>query len=251
MREGAGELARDSGGERGRRDPAGGGFERPRERLGREGAQALALVELLALVVRTGGPGVPALELAAELVRRFGSLERVARAGDAELRAVAGLGPAKIASLRAAFELGCRLVRSPLEPGHKLQSPQQVFEHFGARLRRARQEIFFVLMLDSRHRLLREVEVSRGSLNQSLVHPREVFAPALREAAAAILVLHNHPSGDPQPSREDHEVTRRLAQAGEILGIRLVDHLVLGADAYTSFAEQGWLDPQGRAAGGR
>ena len=144
-------------------------------------------------------------------MERFGSLDRLARAGDAELAVLPGMGPAKIASLRAAFELGSRLARQPLRMGDKFQSPHQVFAHFSSRLRRTRQEVFFVLLLDSRHRLLREVEVSRGSLNQSLVHPREVFAPALRESAAAILVLHNHPSGDPQPSREDHEVTRRLA----------------------------------------
>ncbi len=218
--------------------------ERPRERLLREGAESLSLVELLALVLRTGSPGAPAASLGSELLALCGSLERLAGAADAELSSVAGMGPAKIASLRAAFEIGARLVRHPIEAGQKLHSPEQVFAHFGARLRRLRQEIFFVLLLDSRHRLLREVEVSRGSLNQSLVHPREVFGPALREAAAAILVLHNHPSGDPQPSREDHEVTRRLCQVGEILGIPLLDHIVIGAEGYASFAQKGWLSPQ-------
>ncbi len=217
-------------------------LERPRERLLRDGPEALALSELLALVFRTGSPGTPSLTLAAALVERFGSLERLARAGDAELRALPGMGPAKIASLRAAFELGSRLARQPLCTGDKFQSPHQVFAHFASRLRRTRQEVFYVLLLDSRHRLLREVEVSRGSLNQSLVHPREVFAPALRESAAAILVLHNHPSGDPHPSREDHEVTRRLARAGEILGVPLLDHVVIGGEGFTSFAERGWLE---------
>ena len=216
-------------------------LERPRERLLRDGPEALSLAELLALVFRTGGPGIPSLTLAGALVERFGSLERLAHAGDAELRALPGMGPAKVASLRAAFELGGRLARQPLRTGDKFQSPHQVFAHFGSRLRRMRQEVFFVLLLDSRHRLLREVEVSRGSLNQSLVHPREVFAPALRESAAAILVAHNHPSGDPLPSREDHDVTRRLSRAGEILGIPLLDHVVLGAEGFTSFAERGWL----------
>lgn len=215
--------------------------ERPRERLQREGAEALALVELLALLIRTGARGRGALQLAHALVERFGSLDALARAGDAELGAVPGMGPAKTASLRAAFELGGRLARAPLEPGLRLHSPEQVAAHFGARMRRYRQEVFVVLLLDSRHRLIGEVEVSRGSLNQSLVHPREVFAPALRESAAAILVLHNHPSGDPQPSREDHEVTRRLVRAGEILGIRVVDHLVLGGESFTSFARTGQL----------
>ena len=212
-------------------------FEWPRERLDREGPESLAQSELIALLVRTGGRGASALRLADALLERFGSLDALARAGNAELRGV----PAKVASLRAAIELGARLARTPLVPGAKLQSPEQVSAHFSARMRRYRQEVFVVLLLDSRHRLIGEVEVSRGSLNQSLVHPREVFAPALRESAAAILVLHNHPSGDPQPSREDHEVTRRLVRAGEILGIRVVDHLVIGGEEFTSFARSGQL----------
>jgi DNA repair protein RadC len=217
------------------------GSERPRERLEREGPESLALAELLALVLQTGARGSGALRLAHALIERFGSLDALARAGTAELRSVRGLGPAKISSLRAAFEIGSRLLRTPVAPGEKLHSPEQVAAHFGARMRRYRQEVFVVLLLDSRHRLIGEVEVSRGSLNQSLVHPREVFAPALRESAAAILVVHNHPSGDPQPSREDHEVTQRLVRAGEILGIRLVDHLVIGGLEFTSFARTGQL----------
>lgn len=221
--------------------------ERPRERLSRVGAAALSTAELLALVLRTGVPGVPASVIGEHLVRRFESVEGLAAAGDAELSRVAGIGPAMIASLRAAFEVGLRLARVPLPTGCRLESPEQVFRHFGPRLRHARQESFFVLLLDSRQRVIRELEVSRGSLNQSLVHPREVFAPALRESAAAILVLHNHPSGDPRPSRDDLEVTGRLAEAGTILGIRLLDHIVIGADEFRSLARDGW--PSTRATG--
>ncbi|MFQ5513311.1 MAG: DNA repair protein RadC [Myxococcota bacterium] len=225
--------------------------EGPRERLRREGAEGLALVELLAVLLRTGPAGSSSLDLAARLVHRFASLDGLAEAGDAELQAVAGMGPAKVACLRAALELGSRLAQAPLRSAERLHSPEQVHACFGARLRRARQELFFVLLLDSRHRLIREVQVSRGSLNQSLVHPREVFAPALREAAAAIVAIHNHPSGDPSPSHEDHEVTRRLARAGEILGIRLLDHIVVGHEGYRSFARMGWLPPQAGRDGGR
>ncbi len=225
--------------------------ERPRERLSRAGAAHLATAELLALVLRSGAPGLPASAVADQLVRRFDSLERLAAAGDAELSRVAGIGPAMIASLRAAFEVGSRLARAPLAAGCKLESPEQVFGHFGPRLRHARQESFFVLLLDSRHRLLRELEVSRGSLDQSLVHPREVFAPALRESAAAILVLHNHPSGDPRPSRDDLEVTRRLVEAGTLLGIRLVDHIVIGARGFQSLARDGWPGAQVSGASDR
>ena len=226
-------------------------WERPRERLRGEGVFALSSAELVALVLRTGAPRMPALSLAARLLGEFGSLAQLAAAGDAELARLPGMGPAKIASLRAAIELGARHTREPLRPGERLGGPEQVHAHFAARLGRMRQEVFCVLLLDSRHRLIREVEVSRGSLNQSLVHPREVFAPALREAAAAILVVHNHPSGDPQPSREDHEVTRRLERAGEILGIPLLDHVVIAAQGFCSFARSGWLSPQVARGGGR
>ncbi len=226
-------------------------WERPRERLQVEGPERLSLEELLALVLRTGAAGCSVESLAKRLVREFGTIAGIARAGDAELRAIAGLGVAKVGALRAAFELGARHVCSPLRPGTRLDGPERVFEHFRGRLRHLRQEAFFALLLDSRHRLIREIEVSRGSLNQSLVHPREVFAPALRESAAAIVVAHNHPSGDPEPSREDIEVTRRLAEAGEILGVRLVDHVITGAVEFRSFARMGWLPVQGRSRPGR
>ncbi len=219
------------------------GVELPRERLARHGVHALAEAELLALVLRTGSRGMSAPQLARQLLERFGSLAGLVRAGDAELLATPGLGRAKLGSLRAALELGARLARSELAPGTRLAGPDQVHRHLAPRLRPLRQELFLALLVDSRQRLIAEVEVSRGSLNQSLVHPREVFAPALRESAAAILLAHNHPSGDAEPSPEDHEVTRRLVRAGELLGVQVLDHLVIGGAGYTSFAERGWLVP--------
>jgi len=219
--------------------------ERPRERLRARGADALASEELIALLLGTGTRGRTALELARALLARFGTLEALARAGDAELATEDGLGPAKIGALRAAFELGTRRASEPLRPGARLESPAQVFAHLAPRLRALRQEVFLVLLVDSRQRLIRELEVSRGSLNQSLVHPREVFAPALREAAAAILVVHNHPSGDPEPSPEDLEVTRRLYRAGELLGIRLLDHVVIAARGYRSLSQSERIFAQG------
>jgi DNA repair protein RadC len=218
--------------------------EQPRERLWAEGVEALSACELLALVLRTGAPGQPVLELARGLWERFGSLERLARAGDAELAALGGMGPAKTAALRAALELGARAARAPLRAGERLVGPEQVFAHLAPRMIGLRQERFLALLLDSRQRVIREVEVSRGSLDQSLVHPREVFGPALREAAAALVVAHNHPSGDPEPSAEDREVTSRLASAGQILGVALLDHVVVGGAGYVSFARRGWLQAQ-------
>ena len=225
--------------------------EGPRERLRADGGAGLSSAELIALLLRTGTQGTSALALAQCLLEQFGSLDGLAVAGDAELCRVHGMGPVKIAALRAGLELGARHARAPLRPGVRLAGPEQVWAHFRPGLRTLRQEVFRVLLLDTRHRLIRQLEVSRGSLNQSLVHPREVFAPALREAAAAILVVHNHPSGDPAPSREDHEVTRRLTRAGEILGIPLLDHVVIAAQGYTSFSQSGWLSPQADRTGRR
>jgi len=218
--------------------------ELPRERLFRAGASALSAIELLALVIRTGGRGRSALETATRIWGQVGSWECLGRIGEAELGRIAGMGPAKIASLRAAVELGARALSPPLEPGTPLTGPEQVAQHLAPRIGALRQESFWTLMLDSRQRWIGEVEVSRGSLDQSLVHPREVFGPAVREAAAALVLVHNHPSGNPEPSPEDHEVTARLVGAGELLGIPVVDHVVLARQGYTSFARRGWLRAQ-------
>ena len=129
-----------------------------------------------------------------------------------------GVGPAKSAALVAALEIGRRVAARRLRAGDPVRGPADVFRHFHARVRQARHERFFVLLLDGRHRLLREVVISQGTLTASLVHPREVFRPALREAAAAVVLVHNHPSGDPTPSTEDHEITLRLFEAGTLVG---------------------------------
>jgi DNA repair protein RadC len=159
------------------------------------------------------------------------------------------VGPAKAATLLAALELGRRLAQRRLHTGDAIRGPQDVYRHFHARLRDAPHEQFHLLLLDGRHRLLREVMASRGTLTASLVHPREVFRPALREGAAALVVVHNHPSGDPAPSAEDGEVTRRLVQAGALLGVPLLDHVVVAERGWVSLREQGELEtlPWGEA----
>jgi DNA repair protein RadC len=188
-------------------------------------------------VLRTGARGVHASVLARELLGRFDGLRGLSRAARAELAAVRGVGPAKAAAVVSALELGRRLAGRRLAPGEPVRGPEDVHRHYYWRLRDRRVECFLAILLDSRHRVMRDVEVSTGTLTASLVHPREVFRPALREAAAALLLVHNHPSGDPAPSAEDRAVTRRLAEAGELLGIRVLDHVVVAEQGYFSFRD--------------
>jgi DNA repair protein RadC len=217
-------------------------IDRPRERLDAVGPEGLSDAELLALLLRTGGRGADALAVASTLLQRCGGLLGLARASRRELSAAAGVGPAKQATLRAAFELGRRLAAGRLAPGTALRGPADVFRHFHPTLRDAPHERFLVVLLDGRHRLLRHELVSQGTLTASLVHPREVFRPALRESAAALVLVHNHPSGDPAPSAEDREVTARLVRAGELLGIPVIDHVVVAERGYTSLREIGLPD---------
>ena len=211
------------------------------------GAQSLSDAELIALLLRTGTRGRGGTALARDLLARCGGLRGVSRATSAELAEASGIGPAKAASLLAALELSRRLAAHRLSPGDPIRSPDDVHRHFYPRLRDARAERFVVVLLDGRHRVLRDVVVSQGTLTASLVHPREVFRPALREAAAAVVLVHNHPSGDPAPSREDREVTRRLVEAGELLGVRVLDHVIVAESGYFSFQESDSLgDENGR-----
>jgi len=218
--------------------------EGPRERLFAHGVQALSNPELLALLLRSGNARRPVMRVADDVWRHFGSWEALGRSGDAELCAIPGLGSAKVASLRAALEIGTRSA-APLELAReRILGPEQVFQLLGPRLIAEQQECFVILMLDSRQRLIRVVEISRGSLDQSLVHPREVFLPAIREVAASLVLVHNHPSGDPEPSAEDRSITERLVSVGELLGIPIVDHVVVGRQGYASFSRRGWLRSQ-------
>jgi len=222
--------------------------DRPRERLDSCGPSALADAELLALVLRTGDQHRDAWSLARSILQRFGGLPGLAGTSAASLEAMPGLGPAKSASLRASVELAKRLVDEPLQRGQPIRSPEDIQRHFRARLRDDRRESFHVLMLDGRHRLIRAEEVSVGTLTASLVHPREVFREAIRCAAAAVVLVHNHPSGDPTPSAEDRSVTERLREAGLLLGIRVLDHVIVTRASYFSFREAGESFEENRPA---
>jgi DNA repair protein RadC len=217
--------------------------ERPREKLLAQGADKLTDAELLALIIRTGDSSSQqsAVDLARSLLSRFGSLRQLATASVGELCQLSGIGPAKAAEVQALFQIARRFADLRLQPGQAYRSSADAFQHFHERLCDYRKEVFLALLLDSKNRLIREVQISEGSLNASIVHPREVFAPVLRESAAAILFAHNHPSGDPTPSQEDIEITARLKQVGELMGVRVLDHIIVGKGEYVSLADRGML----------
>ncbi len=215
--------------------------DRPRERLERAGSEALSDLELLALVLRTGNRGASALVLAQRIRARYPRLSDLAAASPHELAAIPGIGAARAAAVCAALALGRRAEHAELSPGDKICGSEDVFRHFRGRLSGLAQERFHVLLLDGKGRLKRELRVSEGTLTASLVHPREVFRAAIREAAASVILVHNHPSGDPTPSPEDVQLTARLRAAGELVGIKVVDHVVVGKGRYASFVDNGQL----------
>ena len=213
--------------------------ERPRERLYWNGPEALADAELLALQLGSGVPGRSAVDVAREMLAAYGSLAGVAAREAAELARVPGVGPAKAARLAAAFELTRRL--RARTPGARLvlSAPAEVYAAFGPLMEDLPREVFRVALLDAQNGLLRDRVVSEGTLSASLVHPREVFKPAILESAAPVILLHNHPSGDPTPSREDVRLTRQLVECARLLDLRVHDHVIIGRGSFVSLAERG------------
>jgi DNA repair protein RadC len=219
--------------------------ERPREKLAARGATALSDAELIAILLRTGMVGANAIEIARDLLKRHGSLRGLSRCGVDELTKISGVGFAKAVQLAAAFDLGNRLARETLSI-QKIDSPELVNELLGGEMRMLRQEAMRVVLLDTRYHLIRVEDVSSGTVNESIAHPREIFRPAVIASAYAVIVVHNHPSGDPSPSQADHSLTRRLAEAAELMQIKLLDHIVIGSQSndspgYFSFKEAGVL----------
>ncbi len=212
---------------------------RPRERLLAEGPEALGVRELVAVLLRSGVPGASSLHLADELLLRFGGLRGLARARPEELSALPGVGPAKAATLLAAFELARRLQGPDPASRPVIRSAQDAADVLAARMLHRDQEHFWVLLLNSRHEVVGVVETSRGGLNAASVEPREVFREAVRRCAYAVILAHNHPSGNPEPSPDDVRVTQTLRDAGALLGIRVLDHLVVGDGRFVSLRERG------------
>lgn len=217
--------------------------DRPREKLLDKGSQALTDTELLAIVLRNGNAstGETAIDQARALLDKFQSLTGIDQAAVAELTSVKGIGPAKAAQLKASLEIARRITARSWDSGEPLRSSEEVFHHFRDVLEKEKREFFYVVLLNNKNRKLRDVKISEGSLTAALVHPREVYNPVIRESAAAVIFVHNHPSGDPAPSPEDIEITRRLKQVGEVMGVRVLDHIVIGHDRYFSFSDRGML----------
>ena len=216
--------------------------DRPRERLRAVGARHLSVRELVALVVGSGTRDGSAFDVAARLLDvAHGSVRRLATADLGELERIPGVGVATAARLVAALELGRRASAEPMDPTDRIRGPADVYRRMGPRLRDLAQEEFHALLLNTRHRVVREVAVTRGLLDASLIHPREVFRAAVAEGAAGIILVHNHPSGDPTPSADDRAVTRQLTAAGRALGIPVLDHVIVGDRGFVSLSEEeGW-----------
>jgi DNA repair protein RadC len=219
----------------------------PRETYGHCGPEEFGDIELVALVIGTGIAGRSAVEIAAEILHRFGGLAGISRAAPAELGSVNGVGLARAVRLHAGLEAGRRSVRREAVGEAPVRTPADAFARLGPALRGLRDEELHVLLLDRRRRPLAVRRLTRGSDAFTVVDPRQVYREALSQGAAAVVLGHNHPSGDPEPSVQDREVTRRVAAAGRMLGVPLLDHLVVGSPGWTSLAEegeiQGWSDP--------
>ena len=218
--------------------------ERPIEKLQQRGVLFLSDAELIAILLATGSAkgGHSAVACSRLLLQRHPSLRGLSAASLRELCRFPGIGPVKASRILAAFELSRRLLGERTPKRSVYGKSRDVFEAHSVVLRDEKKEAFLVILLDSKNRFIREERVSVGSLNSSIVHPREVFHPAIRECAASVLFLHNHPSGDPSPSEEDKQLTKRLVEAGRLMGIPVVDHIIIGDGSYYSFFDHGTLE---------
>jgi DNA repair protein RadC len=216
--------------------------ERPREKLLRVGVENLSLRDLLAIVLRMGTQEDSALTLADRLLATYGNLAELARASVEELCAHKGIGLAKAAQIKAACELGRRLVGTSYGERPYIRCPRDAAQLVMEEMRHLDREHFRALLLNTKHRVIATRNISVGGLNSSLVHPRELFKECIRASCAAVILVHNHPSGDPQPSQDDIRVTKRLREAGRLLGIEVLDHIIIGDNSFRSLKELGVLE---------
>jgi len=218
--------------------------ERPRERLLRYGAGSLSTAQLLAIILRIGGKGKSAIQLAREVLHNFHSLKEIDDSSLAEFSDIKGMGSAKVSQVKAALELGKRLIRDSNErvtQNRSFTSSKDVYEYYRPSFFGLKKEKFLCALLNTKNSVVKDMVVSEGTLTSSLVHPREVFRYAIKEAAASVLFIHNHPSGDTHPSKDDITITRRLVETGKIVGINVLDHIIISDGTYLSLMEKGYM----------
>lgn len=217
--------------------------ERPREKLIKHGASALSESELLAILINIGTENFSAVDVAMKLLQDYKTIRNISSLSVADLKQKKnkGIGTAKAVIIVAAFELGRRLSKPDLVINEPIQSPEDIKKRFGLQLRDLKQEIFMVITLNSANKVIRDRIITKGLLNSSLTHPREVFREAILENAASVILLHNHPSGNLEPSREDISITKQIVEAGKIIGISVHDHIIIAGDGYTSLMERGLM----------
>lgn len=216
--------------------------EKPRERLIKFGAENLSDAEILAILISSGTQGFSALDIARYLLDKYDSLNNLARLDYSHFKATKGIGTAKAIILSAAFELSRRVSPADFSEKKVMSSPQDVANYFIQKLKDENVETFRVLLLNSSNQIFREVIVSKGSINLSVVHPREVFKVAISESAVSIILLHNHPSGNPTPSKEDIKITKQLVEAGNIINIKVIDHIIIAGRNFYSFLEHNLIE---------
>lgn len=215
--------------------------ERPRERLLKEGAQVLSNQELIAVILGTGTKQESVLQLSTRILHYFQGLRLLKDSTVTELKKIKGIGDTKAVQLLAALELGSRVHKLQIEDRIVIRSPEDVSRFMMEEMRFLTQEHFVALYLNTKNHVIHKKTIFIGSLNASIVHPREIYKEAFRHSAASIICLHNHPSGDPAPSREDIEVTKRLVESGKVIGIELLDHIIIGDQKFTSLKEKGYV----------
>lgn len=214
-------------------------IERPRERMLHYGAENLSNAELLAILLRTGSTNESVVQLANKILAELETLQNLYDVTIEELTRIKGIGPAKAIQIKAAIEIGRRILKQSPQERTTIHSPKDAADYLMEDMRYLKQEYFIALLLNTKNQIIAKEEISVGTLNSSVIHPREVFKPAIKKSVSAIIIAHNHPSGDPSPSREDIEVTKRLVKAGEILGIDILDHVIIGDLKYVSLKEKG------------
>ena len=215
--------------------------ERPRERLAKHGVDCLTDAELLGIILVKGYQGKTSVEVAKDLLSETKSLRKLDSLSYPEMSSIKGLGMAKFAQIKAALEIGKRLLRETNLPKKKIYNASDLVNYYGPCMRDLKKEKFKAILLDVKNKIIRDIDISEGSLTESIVHPREVLKEIIKESAASVIFLHNHPSGESNPSKNDLDITERLADACELVGVKVLDHIILGEDNYLSFAQEGLL----------